>query len=137
MKQNVIPVLSALTLGAMALSGCSHLSSEAKEMVGNYYIPEVSQDTPLMELNSNGHCIMRSIKPGVLTISVSGRWNVENDSLIMELEPDKLTTEGDSTLVGNIPARLSKAVVEFNGTSLTLETDGVPYMYLRRGQTED
>ncbi|MDE7025767.1 MAG: hypothetical protein K2O88_07795 [Paramuribaculum sp.] len=130
-------IATALMTFASILSGCSHLSSEAKEMVGCYFIPEVSQDDPLMELNANGSCVIRAVKPGVLTMSVPGTWNVLNDSLIVELDPSGLVTEGDSTLVGNIPLTLKKSVVDFNGTNLTLEYDGVQYVYLRRGQTKD
>lgn len=63
-------IATALMTFASILSGCSHLSSEAKEMVGCYFIPEVSQDDPLMELNANGSCVIRAVKPGVLTMSV-------------------------------------------------------------------
>lgn len=138
MKPIYLPILTVASLlaGSM-LSSCSHLSSEAKEMVGNYFIPEVSQDTPLMELNADGTCIQRAIRPGVLTMSVPGKWNVLRDSLIMEFDPTGLKTEGDSTLVGNIPLTLKKAVVNFNGSTLTLEHEGVQYVYLRRGQIED
>lgn len=128
-------VLSFLCVSV--LCGCSDLSSEAKEMVGNYYIPEVSQDDPLMELNSDGTCIIRAVKPGVLTMSVPGKWNVLRDSLLVRLDPSGLVTVGDSTLVGNIPLEMKKAVVDFNGSSLTLEYDGVQYVYLRRGQIKE
>lgn len=124
-------------LCACAIAGCSHLSSEAKEMVGDYYIPEVSQDEPLMELNSDGTCMIRAIRPGVLTMSVPGKWNVLRDSLMVQLDEKGLVTTGDSTLVGNIPSEIKKAVVEFNGTTLTLEYDGVQYVYLRRGHTKE
>lgn len=138
MKPIYLPILTtASLLAGCMLSSCSHLSSEAKEMVGNYFIPEVSQDTPLMELNADGTCIQRAIRPGVLTMSVPGKWNVLRDSLIMEFDPTGLQTEGDSTLVGNIPLTLKKAVVNFNGSTLTLEHEGVQYVYLRRGQIED
>lgn len=124
-------------LCAYAIAGCSRLSSEAKEMVGDYYIPEVSQDEPLMELNSDGTCVIRAIRPGVLTMSVPGKWNVLRDSLMVQLDEEGLVTTGDSTLVGNIPSEIKKAVVEFNGTTMTLEYDGVQYVYLRRGNIKE
>lgn len=128
---------STALLCACAIAGCSRLSSEAKEMVGDYYIPEVSQDEPLMELNSDGTCVIRAIRPGVLTMSVPGKWNVLSDSLMVQLDEEGLVTTGDSTLVGNIPSEIKKAVVEFNGTTLTLEYDGVQYVYLRRGHIKE
>lgn len=137
MKHIYLPILTiAATMAGSMLCGCSRLSSEAKEMVGNYFIPEVSQDTPIMELNDDGTCIQRAIRPGVLTMSVPGKWNVLRDSLIMEFDPSGLQTQGDSTLVGNIPLTLKKAVVDFNGSTLTLEYDGVQYVYLRRRQVK-
>lgn len=138
MKPIYLPILTiAALMGGSTLGACSRLSSEAKEMVGNYFIPEVSQDTPLMELNADGTCIQRAIRPGILTMSVPGKWNVLRDSLIMEFDPTGLQTEGDSTLVGNIPLSIKKAVVNFNGSTLTLEHEGVQYVYLRRGQLRD
>jgi lipoprotein len=131
MKKLLLPAIS-LTLASAILCGCSRLSSEAKEMIGNYYIPEVSQDLPLMELNSDGTCVMRAIKPGVLTISVPGKWNVLRDTLFIENTPTELTAEGDTTLIGNIPENMAKAVINFSGVTLTLESDGVQYVYLRR-----
>ena len=131
MKKILLPALS-LALAASIFSGCSNLSSEAKEMIGSYYIPEVSQDIPLMELNSDGTCVMRAIKPGVLTISVPGKWNVLRDTLFIENDPANLTAEGDTTLIGNIPLNMAKAVTNFSGVTLTLESDGVQYVYLRR-----
>lgn len=131
MKKLLLPAFS-LALSSAILGGCSRLSSEAKEMIGNYYIPEVSQDMPLMELNSDGTCVMRAIKPGVLTISVPGKWNVLRDTLFIENTPAELTAEGDTTLIGNIPENMAKAVINFTGVTLTLESDGVEYVYLRR-----
>lgn len=131
MKKLLLPAFG-LALASAILGGCSRLSSEAKEMIGNYYIPEVSQDMPLMELNSDGTCVMRAIKPGVLTISVPGKWNVLRDTLFIENTPAELTAEGDTTLIGNIPENMTKAVINFTGVTLTLESDGVEYVYLRR-----
>lgn len=122
-------------IAALALSvstACSRLSSEAKKMVGDYYIPEVSEDVPLMELNSNGKCLIRAIKPDVLTYSVEGKWNVLDDSLKLKLDPATLKCQGDSTLVGDIPETLNKAVVNYNGLTLTLNYNGINYVYVHR-----
>ncbi len=134
MTKQILLSATALAATACIVCSCSKLSSEAKEIAGDYYIPEISQDTPLMELNPDGTCIMRAIKPGVLTINVPGEWNVLRDTLFIDTDPDRLTSEGDSTLIGNIPPRLAKAVVGHTDVTLTLETDGVQYVYLRRGK---
>lgn len=117
---------------ALTLTACSHLSHEAKKMAGNYYIPEISEDQPLMELRKDGSCTVRAIKPGVLTFSIDGEWNVKDGQLTVELEPETIVTEGDSTLVGNIPDVITKKVIDYNGISLTVEDDGVQYVYHRR-----
>lgn len=85
-----------------------------------------------MELHKNASCIIRAIKPGVLTYSVEGKWNVENDSLIIDLDPASLTFEGDSTLIAHIPTRVAQKVVGHNDFSLQLETGGITYLYQRR-----
>ncbi|WP_302994497.1 hypothetical protein, partial [uncultured Muribaculum sp.] len=67
-------------MSALLLSSCSGLSPEAREIVGVYYNNELSDDTPVLELNDDGTSVMRAIKPDVLTIEVPGTWNVVNDS---------------------------------------------------------
>lgn len=127
--------IARITLAAVCATGlaaCSHLSKEAKEIVGTYYNTELSQTEPVMELHKDAKCVIRAIKPGVLTYSVEGRWNVENDSLTMTLKPESLTFEGDSTLIGTIPGRIAQKVVGYNDFSLQLETDGIVYLYQRR-----
>lgn len=132
-------LLTAIAAAAVMLltGGCSGLTKEAKEMVGDYYINEVSADLPVMELKSDGTIVQRAIKPGVLTYSVKGKWNVKRDSLIVENEPIPFDVEGDSTLIGTIPPRMAKAVVGFNGLTLTLRHDGADYVYFRRGHREN
>jgi len=129
-KKTLILFLSATAF--MGLVSCNRLSKQAKEMVGNYYIPEISEDEPLMELRKDGKCTIRAINPGVLTISVDGRWNVLDDSLKIDLKPETIITQGDSTLVGNIPQHIGKSIVEFNGISLTVNDGGITYVYHRR-----
>jgi len=117
---------------AVTLTGCGHLSKEAKEIIGTYYNTEVSQTEPVMQLNKNASCVITAIKPEVLTYSVTGKWNVENDSLILELDPSTVTHEGDSTLIGDIPTRVARRVIDHNDFSLQLENGGVTYLYQRR-----
>lgn len=134
MKLKLSALASLLLL--VAATSCHRLSSEAKKMIGDYYITEVSNDTPVMELKSNGTVIQHAIKPGVLSYCVKGRWNVKRDSLIIVNDPKPFDIEGDSTMVGDIPERQAKAVVNFNGTSLTLRHNGADYVYFRRGSKE-
>lgn len=119
-------------MGAMLLmQSCGKLSGEAKEIVGNYIIPEISGSQPVMELNRDATCVVRAIRPGVITYSVRGTWNVENDSLVMILDRTTLEVEGDETLVGDIPERSARKVVEHSDLSLELENEGILYYYKR------
>lgn len=114
------------------LCGCSRLSSQAKKIVGVYYNTELSDTQPVMELKKDGRCVITAIKPGVLTYSVEGRWNVENDSLLLELNPATIVSEGDDTLIGNIPERMSQHIHSYSDLSLQLEREGVVYSYKRQ-----
>ncbi len=127
----LVTLFAAAALCAVTM-GCHRLSEKARQMPGHYYINEISQDLPLLELNDDATCIVRAIKPGILTYAVAGRWDVVGDSLVIEVEPVLTELHGDSSLVGDIPARLARRVQEFTGTSLTLRHDGNDYVYLRR-----
>lgn len=129
--------IALLIIAFAALTSCNHLSKKAKEIVGDYYLQEVSTDEPVMQLNSNGTVVQRAIMPGVLSFSVKGKWNVVDDSLIITNDPKPFEIEGDSTLIGDIPQRMSKAVVAFTGSSLTLRSEGADYVYYRRGHIDN
>lgn len=116
------------------LSSCSPLSSDAKKIVGTYYNTEVSQTEPVMVLKKDGTCVIRAIKPGVLTYSVEGEWNVENDSLIINPDPSSLTFEGDSTLIGRIPERVAQKLMGHTDFTLQLGHNGISYLYQRRNE---
>lgn len=126
--------LIGLALLASVCCGCSKLSSEAKEIIGTYYNPEISQTEPVMELHKNATCTIRAIKPGVLSYSVEGEWNVKKDSLIMTIDPATLQYDGDSTLIGNIPTRIARKITDHTDFSLQLEQNGVSYMFNRRNE---
>lgn len=132
MKHQLIFLVMAASL--LSLASCSHLSPEAKKMVGEYYIPEISEDEPVMELNGDGTCLFRAIKPGVLTYVVHGTWDVVNDSLTAQLDPATLEWEGDSLSIGEIPVKSSRHIVMFNDMNLELENEGIHYMYHRRNK---
>ena len=63
-----------------------------------------------------------------------GQWNVENDSLIMVLDRSTLEVDGDASLVGDIPVRYARKIVEYSDLSLELESDGIQYYYKRVNQ---
>lgn len=129
MKLTALPGLATV---ALLFSGCSKLSPEAREITGHYYIPEVSADVPLMELNDDATCMMRAVKPGVLTYAVPGTWDVRNDSIVMVLYPDRLTFEGDSTLIGTIAPTIGRHIKGHTDMTLTIENEGIEYTYQRR-----
>lgn len=133
MRTNLFLTVS-LAAAALLASSCSGLSKEAKQIVGTYYNTELSQTEPVMVLKKDAACVITAIKPGVLTYSVEGKWNVENDSLIISLDPSTMKFEGDSTLIGSIPARVAQKVASHNEFSLQLENGGVSYLYQRRNE---
>lgn len=132
MKKNCL--ITFLLIASAALCSCGKLSKEAKAIVGTYYNTEVSQSEPVMVLKKNADCVVTAIKPGVLTYSVKGTWNVKNDSLIMELDPTSITYEGDSTYIGTVPTYMARKIVGSTMFALQLEKDGVSYMYQRRNE---
>lgn len=128
---------TALLAATAALTACNHLSNEAREMVGDYYLTAVSENEPVMELRDDGTCTLHAIKPGVMSYTVNGEWNVESDSLIIMTDGKVASLEGDTSVVriGAIPPRKSYAITDFNGLNLTLNQEGNDYMYQRRGHT--
>lgn len=127
------------SLAAVALLGvfiaCSGLSDRAKQMTGLYFQTTISENEPVMELNPDGSCTIHAIKPGVLSYTVNGTWNVEGDSLIIDTDRRVASVTGDTTVVrvGAIPSHVSYEIADFNGLSLTLRRDGNDYLYVRRG----
>lgn len=115
----------------MCLTACSKLSREARQIVGAYYNTELSQTDPVMELRPDGTCLVRAIRPGVLSYTVEGTWNVVHDSLTMKLNAATLKCDGDSMLVGNIPPSYSRKIVDHTDFNLTLEQGGATYLYQR------
>ncbi len=128
--KRLLPLAALLVI----LSGCSRLSKEAKEIVGTYYNTEVSTTEPVMQLYKDARCVVTAIRPGVLTYHLDGRWNVVNDSIIIDLKPESLRFEGDSTLIGEVPPRIKRRVAEHNDFSLTLENNGISYLYQRKNE---
>lgn len=124
-------ILACCAPGLLAATACGGLSSEAKQIAGDYFNTELSQTEPVMELGKDGRCVIRAIRPGVLTYSVDGTWNVENDSLVIMLDPSTLQSRGDSTLIGDIPERYAVRIIDHTDFNLTLEQGGASYLYTR------
>ena len=125
-------LIAMAAAGFTTLAACSRLSPEAKMMVGRYYIPEVSEKVPLLNLRKDGCCTVTKVVPGVVTFSVEGRWDVRNDSLVARLTPETLDVEGDTALVGEVPESMAFRIAKFNDVSLTIERNGINYTYHRR-----
>ncbi len=125
-----------MSLLALVMASCG-LSSREKAMVGQYFIPEISDIDPLYELGKDGHSVMRAVRPEVLTATIRGRWHVKGDSLVIENDLATLTVEGDSSLMGAVAARVAYPITDFNGVSMTLNKDGIDYVYHRRPFPEE
>lgn len=117
----------------LLLAGCGGMSEQEKQMIGKYYIPAVSDSRPLIELDEEYHSVLRAIRPGELSFSVTGEWRVCNDSLIIENDVSSITIEeGDPGLVGNIAPRVAYPILNFGENVLSLKRGGVVYDYHRR-----
>lgn len=124
---------AALTLAA-SVAACGGMSSQEKEMVGKYYIPAVSDTSPLLELNEDNQSVMRAIRPGELSFSVAGQWHVVGDSLVIVNDISSITIEdGDPGLVGTVAERVAYPIIAYEETTLRIKRQGAIYDYHRRG----
>lgn len=123
---------TALATASLLTASCSKLSPEAREIVGSYYNGELSQTEPVLELKADGTCLVRAIRPGVLTYSVEGTWNVVNDSLLMTLDPATVATDGPIDLIGKIPEHYASKIVDHTDFNIQLEQGGATYLYHRQ-----
>ncbi|MDE6528474.1 MAG: hypothetical protein K2L78_05455 [Muribaculaceae bacterium] len=125
-------VIAAAVAGAL-LQSCGGMSEQEKRMVGNYYIPAISDTHPLLELDADGNAVVRAIRPGELSFFVTGQWHLENDSLIIDNDISSITIEeGDPGLVGTVAPRVAYPILGFDDVVLRLERQGVVYDYHRR-----
>lgn len=131
--KNVTLGAAVALLAGVSAASCNPLTPEAKEMAGVYYNMELSETEPVMELNSDGTCVMHAIRPGVLSYSVGGTWNVKRDTLFVVNETEPFNAIGDTTLIGDVAPEISRPVVNFNGFTLTLRSGDTEYIYTRRG----
>lgn len=123
----------AATVACALLQSCGGMSEQEKRMVGNYYIPAVSDTHPLLELGADRSAVVRAIRPGELSFYVTGQWRMENDSLIIDNDISSITIEeGDPALVGTVAPRIAYPILGSDDAVLRLERQGVVYDYHRR-----
>ncbi len=126
---------SAIAIAALSLSACGGLSDKEKQMVGNYYIPAVSDTRPLLELGNKRDAVIRAIRPGELSYCVTGKWELSGDTLVIQTDPSSITIEeGDPALVGTVAPRVAYPVKAFSENTLTIDRQGVTYDYHRRNE---
>ena len=119
----------------LLLASCGGLTDQEKRMVGKYYIPALSDTHPLIELNADGTSVLRAIRPGDITYSVTGVWKVDNDSLIIESDSTSITIEdGDPGLVGHVSRRVAYPIKRYSESTLSIERQGITYDYHRRSE---
>lgn len=118
---------------AMLFAACGGMSEQEKRMVGSYYIPDITDSRPLIELHADGSSLMRAVRPGELSFFVTGTWSVDNDSLIILNDASSITIEeGDPAFVGDVSPRVAYPIVRYDETTLCIEKHGVIYDYHRR-----
>lgn len=136
MKSVTVLLVTALSsLALTLLSACGGMTDREKQMVGKYYIPAVSDTNPLIELNADGTSVLRAIRPGDITYSVTGTWHADEDSLIIVNDSTSITIEdGDPGLVGHVTRRVAYPISSFNESTLSIERQGIVYDYHRRAE---
>lgn len=131
----LFPAFITAVASAALLSACGGLSDREKKMVGNYYIPAVSDTRPLIELRQDRAAVIRAIRPGELSYFVTGKWELSGDTLVIATDPSSITIEeGDPSLVGTVAPRVAYPIHTFNETTLTIDRQGVTYDYHRRSE---
>lgn len=125
----VTAALSALIVA----TGCNGLSDYEKGLVGSYYNTALSDMKPAIELHKDRTAVVRAIRPGDLTYSVSAQWEATEDSLILVPDASSIVIEeGDPAAVGNVAPRLSWPIVKCNEQTLTLVRENNTIDYKRR-----
>lgn len=119
----------------LLLTACGGLSKQEKRMVGNYYIADISDSRPLIELHADGTSVMRAIRPGELSFFVTGQWKVDNDSLIIVNDPSSISIEeGDPAFIGEVTPRVAYPIEHFDDATLRITKQGIVYDYHRRAE---
>lgn len=126
----VLPAAAAVAVAA--LCGCSGMSREEKELVGDYYNQQVSDKLPMFELKDDGTSVVRNIDPGVLVMEVDGTWSVTGDSLIIVNDLVTLRLHGDTSIVGEIAPRVARKIVSHENRNLIMSKDNIEYLYRQR-----
>jgi|GEM_PF-1929270 len=129
--------MAAGAVAAYVMAGCDSLSDQEKRMVGDYYIPEVSDSTPLYELSEDRSAVVRTIADGV-EASVRGKWRVDNDSLIIDIDESTLTMSDPQAVKVKMQPHIALPIVSYNEITLSLrKSDGLQYDYHRRFHKPD
>lgn len=121
-----------MLIAAILLSSCGGLSSKEKQIVGLYYNPAVSDREPVFEFYSDGSCVMRAIRPDVLTLSVKGTWHVVDDTLVIHHNLATVTAVGDTSIVGTVAPVFRAKLIDHTDYTMILDRDGIEYEFLKR-----
>lgn len=117
----------------VVLAACGGLSDQEKQLVGKYYNTSLSDTRPVIELNADRTSVRRGIRPGEISYSVGGTWKVDGDSLVILSDSTSITIEeGDPGLVGHVVARKAIPLSGFSENTLSIEQQGITYVYHRR-----
>lgn len=79
--------------------------TSGKEIAGDYFNAQLSDELPVLELNENRKSVVRNIAPDVLVMEVDGTWSIVGDSLIIINNLNTVRLKGDTSIVGNIAPR--------------------------------
>lgn len=123
--------LPALLL--MLMCACGGLSDREKKMVGDYYVPALSDNIPVYELREDRSATVREIENGIV-VSVDGVWKVKDDSLVIDTDQSTLRIEGDDVDVNvSCAPHIARYIISFNEITLSLKhSDGFQHDYHRR-----
>lgn len=113
------------------LCSCGGLSRQEKEIAGDYFNAQLSDELPVLELNENRKSVVRNIAPDVLLMEVDGTWSIVGDSLIIINNLNTVRLKGDTSIVGNIAPRFSRKITGHDAHSITLSKDNIDYLYIR------
>lgn len=138
MKTSELKVAVASAALLALVSACGGLSDREKGMVGDYYVPVLSDNLPVYELREDRTATVRTITNGVV-VSVDGKWRVKGDSLIIDTDRATLKVEGDDIGIdAECAPRLSRYIISYNDVTLSLRhSDGLQHDYHRRYHKKD
>lgn len=132
-KKGFMKVLPAtVAIAGATLCGCSGMSREEKELIGDYYNQQLSDKLPMFELKDDGTSVVRNIDPGVLVMEIDGTWSLTGDSLVIVNDQLTLRLQGDTSIVGEIAPRVARRIVSHDGRNIIMSKDNIEYLYIHR-----